>query len=1174
MLTKSHTKSYLMVLLWLFLFAQASLVTAVVDDLIYESVTDITFISDKPHVSGEEVFVRIGVKNTKTEVLSGSFRIVVENSSLPVTNAAGLTQQNEAYFLIRNGDVVNVKPKKKVYSHISFRQLEAVPLSYNLRLERRITSSINKQPVANAGFDQLRKTGDLVYLDGSRSYELDGEAINYDWLLEKKPTGSLATLVNNDKVNPHFKLDIAGQYVIALLVYDGIESSHYDRVVITTSNVPPVAQADGSRLVIPGDTVQLDGSFSSDANGDNLSYSWVIDQSPDGSSALIENAHTVQAKLNIDRSGKYIVRLKVNDGAVESDDFHLTISDAGLPPVANAGLDQSAIINAIIQLDASSSFALDAQPLSYSWSLISAPDNSSSSLSDVLATNPTIQIDQAGDYVVQLIVNDGSQSSFSDQMIISTSNIRPVARTGENMTVPINTLTQLNAANSFDADGDLLSYQWFMIHQPEISTTSLINVSDITTNFVADVSGQYVVQLVVNDGRLDSYADTILITAGEQTNQPPVIQSAPVLSAQTETLYSYSVTASDDDGDTLMFTLTQSPAGMIIDSGSGLITWTPNVAGSYSVGVLVSDSNGGEDEQQFVITVEQLNIAPVITSSPVTVAQTDTLYNYAVIATDENGDILAYSLAQSPAGMSVDSASGVISWMPGLTGSYPVSIQVSDGSGGIDEQSFVVTVSQLNRIPVITSAPLEKAIIDQPYSYLILASDADADTLTYRLLSSPLGMHINATSGLVSWLPVNFEAASVVIEVDDAKGGKVSQQYSVSASYPADNQPPVFVSLADRVVPVGTTLSLQFTALDPEGKTIRYAVSPLPLPANATFNAETGLLVFTPQAEQSGEYNFVIDASDFRFSTKQTLKITVPAIDPLQATSFHGRVVDANSASQGVELPIVGATISFLNTAVSTVTDAQGYFTLNNLPATAEVFSIDGSTANLAPGGASYASFRELLSLIQHTQNIEERPFYMPRNDMASMTQIDPNQVTIVENKELGVILEIPPHTAKNEDGTPFLGQISISEVPNGLAPASMPENFNPGLLITIQPAGIRFSTPVPITFPNTDSLPSGTEFSIMSVDPDTGVFVPVGTAVVSADGKSIITTSGGIIEADWHFPSVQAVDSIEVNESKNPGLNPQCTGSTTCLKDGRMSQTVSLPIYRSLEADRAVALT
>ncbi len=220
MLTKSHKKSYLMALLWLFLFAHASLVTALDDNLLYESVTDITFISDKPHVSGEEVFVRIGVKNTKTEVLSGSFRIVVENASLPVTNAAGLTLQNEPYFLIRNGDVVNVKPKKKVYSHISFSQPEAIPLSYNLRLERRIRPSVNKQPVANAGFDQLRKTGDLVYLDGSRSYDLDGEVLSYDWLLEKKPAGSLVTLVNNDKVNPHFKLDVAGQYVIALLVND------------------------------------------------------------------------------------------------------------------------------------------------------------------------------------------------------------------------------------------------------------------------------------------------------------------------------------------------------------------------------------------------------------------------------------------------------------------------------------------------------------------------------------------------------------------------------------------------------------------------------------------------------------------------------------------------------------------------------------------------------------------------------------------------------------------------------------------------------------------------------------------------------------------------------------------------------------------------------------------
>ena len=187
MLTRSHIKPYLMVLLCLFLPAQTSLVAALVDDLLYETITDITFISDKPHVSGDEVSIRIGIKNTSAEAWSGSFRIVVENASLPVTNAAGLTQLNESYFLLRKGEELTLKPDKKIFSHISFRQSGAVALSYHLRLERRSTPSVNRQPVAHAGFDQLRKTGDLVYLDASRSYDFDGEVLSYDWLLEKKP---------------------------------------------------------------------------------------------------------------------------------------------------------------------------------------------------------------------------------------------------------------------------------------------------------------------------------------------------------------------------------------------------------------------------------------------------------------------------------------------------------------------------------------------------------------------------------------------------------------------------------------------------------------------------------------------------------------------------------------------------------------------------------------------------------------------------------------------------------------------------------------------------------------------------------------------------------------------------------------------------------------------------
>ena len=167
--------------------------------------------------------------------------------------------------------------------------------------------------------------------------------------------------------------------------------------------------------------------------------------------------------------------------------------------------------------------------------------------------------------------------------------------------------------------------------------------------------------------------------------------------------------------------------------------------------------------------------------------------------------------------------------------------------------------------------------------------------------------------------------------------------------------------------------------------------------------------------------------------------------------------------------------------------------------------------------------------------------------------------------------MEVPAFTALTETGGQFTGEISISEVPAELAPASMPEFVDPGLLITIQPSGLEFATPLAITFPNVDDLPPGSEVDLWSVDPSIGAFEIVGTGRVTADGQFIETISGGFPRASWGFPAPQPPKNPEPEGDPDyPGQDCKITGSWTCLNDGKMTNKFSLPIYRSLESDRS----
>lgn len=150
----------------------------------------------------------------------------------------------------------------------------------------------------------------------------------------------------------------------------------------------------------------------------------------------------------------------------------------------------------------------------------------------------------------------------------------------------------------------------------------------------------------------------------------------------------------------------------------------------------------------------------------------------------------------------------------------------------------------------------------------------------------------------------------------------------------------------------------------------------------------------------------------------------------------------------GVERPIVGATISVLDTDIRAVSDAQGRFTLDNLPDEGHVvLDIDAATATPEPGGIPYACFREALPYIGHVDNLEERPFTLPRLDTASLVQVNPQQTTTVRSPSLDTTLTVPPQTAMWEDGSQFTGQLSISLVPRELTPAALPDFLDPGLL-------------------------------------------------------------------------------------------------------------------------------
>jgi hypothetical protein len=188
-----------------------------------------------------------------------------------------------------------------------------------------VVSTINTAPVADAGEDQsISLIGTVVQLDGSQSYDDDGDEITYLWTLSR-PAGSSAELDDPSSATPSFTADVNGDYTATLVVRDG-ELNSDDTVLVTFDNVAPVANAGNNQTVGVGDSVALDGTGSSDANGDSLTYLWSLVSAPAGSTASIQPDNVATTSFVPDQDGSYVISLVVNDGLVDSAPSSVTIT--------------------------------------------------------------------------------------------------------------------------------------------------------------------------------------------------------------------------------------------------------------------------------------------------------------------------------------------------------------------------------------------------------------------------------------------------------------------------------------------------------------------------------------------------------------------------------------------------------------------------------------------------------------------------------------------------------------------------------------------------------------------------------------------------------------------------------------------------------------------------------
>lgn len=369
-------------------------------------------------------------------------------------------------------------------------------------------------------------------------------------------------------------------------------------------------------------------------------------------------------------------------------------------------------------------------------------------------------------------------------------NTAPVSDAGGDVTVSLGETVTLNGSGSTDSDGDSLTFLWELISVPGGSTATLSDPTSIMPGLLVDVPGAYVVQLTVNDGTDDSVPDATTVTAVFVGENPPTISSSANTSGRVNEPYTYDVNATDPDaGDTLTYSLQRSPAGMAINSLNGLISWTPNVAGSVDVDVIVTDSTGLTDRQIYLLTVNNGASDQPPTLAPIT--DQNTIVGQSIMVTamgvDPENEDLRYGLASAPDGMGINTTTGELLWMPAISqiGSFQATVTATDPGGQSASTSFNTTVlletpnnpPSINPVSSITVNILEAVQID------LVASDPDeGDILTFSLNGAPADLQFDNRNGHIRWTPDSEDVGTLnlVASVTDNAGDSGSTSFSIT----------------------------------------------------------------------------------------------------------------------------------------------------------------------------------------------------------------------------------------------------------------------------------------------------------------------------------------------------------------------------------------------------------
>lgn len=349
--------------------------------------------------------------------------------------------------------------------------------------------------------------GQLLSYSASLS-SLDIDQPQYLWQLEKKPALSQINLGQPQGLTTRLQPDLPGEYVLKLTISDSKGTSLTTQLTLVvsalSSNAAPTATIEVEKTSIKiNETLRASASKSSDPERAPLSYLWQILESPAGSVFSLSAPTAVDTDFITNSAGTYLLQLTVSDGEKSAQQrLNINADTTNQPPRVEISSSAKKVRPGdTVKLTAKATDA-EGDVISYQWRLGIRPRDSQARLSAATASETDLTTDLEGEYVIWMQASDGEKKSFPKGIKIEAylnfapevtiQPFQPQVSLGESRTL---------TAYATDFEASPLSYLWTVDQAPAGAQVNLSQPTQASTEFSANLVGDYYLMLVVTDNQ-------------------------------------------------------------------------------------------------------------------------------------------------------------------------------------------------------------------------------------------------------------------------------------------------------------------------------------------------------------------------------------------------------------------------------------------------------------------------------------------------------------------------------------------------------------------------------------------------------------------------------------------------------------------------------------------------